>query len=132
MLIVIKSYGYGAGFSASVGVSLFHSWLDASEKETLDQMEIEYLFRGVATYHFSGSRGSPTNYISFVLRIDQADYELIKIAVGEVEHLSDAKMVIDISDEDHRDRIGLPTTATQPWESELSSPHQAPIIFKTK
>lgn len=112
MLISIKTkiQEYGGTF--------FQLWLYTSAREILYTMGIEYIFRG-----FVYSRTTPRDRSEiFIIAISEEDFDLIKIALGEVDMFTSEMSYINIMHAGMRAEFFLPRDSHMDWERELSNP----------
>ena len=133
MRIVVTSHNFGAGAvpSGTLGRDLLHSWLGSRERSILAGMEIEYIFRGYASYRLSGPIGGIDHWIDFVLAIDETDFDLVKIALGRVRlYIPEPDdEIFDITDADFRARLRMTLDECEDWEIDLSNPPKKTTII---
>ncbi len=133
MLISIRSRRYGEfGSGNTLGYDMVKSWLGSWERNTLNDIGVEYTFRGFRGYHFSQA---PNNYIEFVISIKEDDFTLVKITCGEVEGLDvplDPFRITQITSMIDRRTIGMALNGQEDWERELSNPPKTLPVLATR
>lgn len=133
MLIAIKSHRYGAfGTGNKLGYDMIKSWLGAWERHALNEIGIEYTFRGFRSYQFSKA---PDNFIEYLIAINEDDYTIVKITCGEVTKLEfplDTDRITQITTMVDRRTIGMSLTGQEDWERDLSNPPKTLPVLATR
>jgi hypothetical protein len=131
MLIIIRAHtGPGrAPNPTTLGRDVLFTWIDSYPRNMLASMGIAYSFRGYHTYQSACPGREP--WIEYVIHIDESEYDLVKIALGNVRiFFSDVDALNDITDVDFRRKIRMPVDGTEGWEENLSDPPKKITLIK--
>lgn len=131
MLVAIETVRHvRAPNPSTLGRDLIFSWSVTGQRELLASLDIEYVYRGYTTYAVA-CRGRPEPWVEHVIAMGEADYDIVKLALGRVRMLLVGEdRFTDITNADHRKTLRMSFPSPEEWEAQLSNPPKKTTIIE--
>ena len=131
MLVAIETVRHvRAPNPSTLGRDLIFSWSVTGQRELLTSLDIEYVYRGYTTYAVA-CRGRPEPWVEHIISIDEADYDIVKLALGRVRMVPVGEETFsDITDATMRRDLRMSFPSPEEWEAQLSNPPKKTTIIE--